>query len=208
MVIDHTHPFYEMIWNRAGASRYNGAYYYSKEIVSNIIPRVETDYNWVTIRIPNKCFDHSIVFVHNNKVPGLYDYLKPYKDLILVCGIVSTCMKVAHLGRAIHLPLSIDTEEVRRYATKKTKGAAFVGRPNKRKGMTLPDNIDFLEGLPREKLLEEVAKYREVYAVGRCAIEARCLGAKIKPYDPRFPDTSIWRVIDNKEAAEILQKKL
>ena len=47
-----------------------------------------------------------------------------------------------------------------------------------------------------------------VYAVGRTASEAKALGCKLKPYDPRFPKVSFWKVIDNKDAAKILQEKL
>ena len=208
MIISHEHQDYIKQWIGAGINRYNGAYYYSKEIVKNIIPKVETSRNWLTIRRPGIAVDHSIVFIHNNKIPGLYNYLRPCKDLVLVCGITETCDKMRFLGKPIYLPLSIDVAEVEKYKTKKTKQAAFVGRPTKRKGLNLPDDIDILEGLPREELLTEMAKYKEVYAVGRCAVEARALGCKLRSYDPRFPHTNRWRVLDNSEAAEILQKKL
>ena len=33
-------------------------------------------------------------------------------------------------------------------------------------------------------------------------------GCEIMPYDKRFPDPSIWRVLDNRDAAKILQQKL
>lgn len=208
MIISHENPEYIKRWQVSGINKYNGAYYYSKEIVKNIIPKVDTDRNWLTIRIPGIAIDHSIVFIHNNKIPGLYEYLKPCKDLVLVCGVTETCAKVKHLGKAIYLPLSIDVAEVEKYKTKKTKQTAFVGRPAKRSGLKLPEGIDIIEGLPREELLAEMAKYKEVYAVGRTAIEARCLGCKLRPYDTRYPHTNRWRVIDNSEAAEILQKKL
>ena len=208
MIISHEHPEYIKRWKQAGINKYNGAYYYSKEIVKNIIPKVDTSRNWLTIRIPEIVLDHSIVFIHNNKIPGLYNYLRPCKDLVLVCGITETCEKMKYLGKAIYLPLSIDVAGVEKYKTKKTKQAAFVGRPAKRSGLKLPDGIDILEGLPREELLTEMAKYKEVYAVGRCAVEARALGCKLRPYDPRFKHTNRWRVLDNSEAAEILQKKL
>lgn len=208
MIISHESPEYKRAWEHSGVNRFNGAYYYSKEIVENIIPRVETDRNWLTIRVPSRPMDHSIVFVHNNKIPGLYDYMKPCKDTVLVCGVTETCAKVKHIGKAIYVPLSIDTAEVEKYRTKKTRDIAFVGRPPKRRGVIFPPGVDIIEGLPREELLTEMAKYKQVYAVGRTAIEARCLGCKLLAYDPRYPHTNRWRVVDNKEAAEILQKKL
>ena len=74
--------------------------------------------------------------------------------------------------------------------------------------MKLPKGIDFIEGIRREDFLEQMAQYETVYAVGRTAIEAKALGCKLKPYDPRFPKVSFWKVIDNKDAAKILQEKL
>ena len=37
MIIDHTHPEYIKAWNSIGKSKWNGAYYYSIEIVENIM---------------------------------------------------------------------------------------------------------------------------------------------------------------------------
>ena len=208
MIIDHNHPAYRKKWQRSGNNRFTGAFFYSKEIVKDIIPRVNTDRNWITVNVQGTGCDHAIVFIHNNLHPENYDWLKQYEDLVLVCGIPETVEKVSHLGKAIYLPLSIDVENVKQYARPKTKKAAFVGRKAKRKGVELPEGIDYIEGLPRTKLLAAMAEYEEVYAVGRTAIEAKALGCKVLPYDPRFPDPERWRVLDNKEAAQMLQEKL
>lgn len=210
MIIDHNHPLYRVKWQNAGANAYNGAFYYSKEIAKNIIPRVKTNYNWITVNIEQTACDHAIVFIHNNLRPERYAWLENYKDLVLVCGVEETMAKVAHLGQPIYLPLSVDVEEVSRYRTEKTKDTAFVGRPAKRNyaGVKLPLAIDYLENLPRTKLLEEMAQYKNVYAVGRCAIEAKVLGCQVKAYDPRFPNPERWKVLDNTQAAEILQQEL
>ena len=208
MIYDHTSKVYRAKWKLSGDDKFNGAYYYSQEIVANIIPEVKTDRNWVTINAPSQCEDHSIVFIHNNLDPGLYDWMAAFNDLILVCGVESTCEKVKHLGTPIYLPLSIDVKEVEEHkVAKKTKKVAYVGRKMKRT-FNLPEDIDFLEGMPRELLLDELAKYKKVYAVGRCALEAKVLGCEVLPYDDRFPDPSIWEVLDNKDAAKILQQKL
>lgn len=53
-----------------------------------------------------------------------------------------------------------------------------------------------------------MAEYRRVYATDRCAIEAKILGCEILPFDPKHPDPEKWEVLDNLEAAYILQKKL
>ena len=129
---------------------------------------------------------------------------------MLVCGIPETVEKVSHLGKAIYLPLSVNIENVKKYKCKKTKEVAYVGRRSKRfaKGIKLPKNIDYIESMPPTKLLQEMAKYKKVYAVGRCAIEARILGCEVLPFDSRFPDVERWEVLDNKEAAKMLDKML
>ena len=209
MIIDHDHPAYRKKWDALGNGRYNGAFYYSKEIVKNIIPNVDTDRNWVTILVPNTCVDHSIVFIHNNVNMGLYDYLKDYKDLILVCGVQETVKKIKqHTGhKAIYLPLSVDVEYVQQFIRPKTKGIAYVGRMEKTKYMSLPPNIDYIHGLKRQDLLPVMAEYTKILAVGRTAIEGRILGCQIINADKRYPNKR-WRILDNKDAAKILQDKL
>lgn len=212
MILDHTHPLYKSRLKNAGNNKYNGAYYYSKEIVKNIIPYVKTDRNWVTVNLPtidpSINLNHSIVFIHNNLQPNAYQWLRRYNDLILVCGVPSTLSKMVFFGNPIYLPLSVDVKSVERYKTlHKTKDAAFAGRLNK---MTkrLPSNIDILSGIPQSKLLVEMSRYQKIYAVGRTAIQAKILGCEIGVYDERFPDPSVWKVLDNKTAAKILQNEL
>ena len=217
MIYDHDHPWYRARWQYSGNSRWNGAYYYSQEIVRNIIPRINTSRSWVTVNIPienrvpqfDACAEsHSIVFVHNNLHPENYEWLSRYDDLILVCGIPETMEKVEHLGTPIHLPLSIDVEEVRQHIRPKTRGSAFVGREPKCRGVEFPPGVDIIHGMRREILLDVMAEYRSVYAVGRTALEAKVLGCEILPYDDRFPDPDVWQVLDNRDASVILQEKL
>ena len=209
-IIGTDHPVYKSKWKNLKQERFNGAYYYAKEIERNIIPKIDTDRNWVLLNVRPFAFNHSIIFIHNNMYPFIYDWLGStgFRDLVLVCGVPETCEKVKHIGRTIYLPLSVDVKEVEQYKTRKTRGAAFVGRQPKRNGITFPSDTDFIEGLPRQELLQEMAKYKTVYAVGRTAIEAKILGCNIEPYDPRFPDPSIWKVVDNSEAAAMLQERL
>lgn len=202
MIISHEHPLYPQ------KEQHNGAYHYSKAICDFFIPTIETDRNWITINIPNKAVNHSVVFIHSNKGCAKYEFLHEYQDLVLVCGVPNTIPKVNHLGRAIYLPLSIDTEYVSKFKRKKTKEYAYVGRPEKRDGVMFPEGTDFIENLPREELLRELAKYKKVFAVGLCALEALCLGCEVLPYDDRYPDPSIWRVLDCRDAAKLLQTKL
>lgn len=208
MIIDHNDELYRQRWQTLEKNKYNGAFYYSKEIVQNIIPNVTTDRNWITINSKGHGIDHAIVFVHNNLHPENYEWLKEYEDLILVCGIEETCEKVSHIGTPVYLPLSIDLRYISQFKTRKTKQICFAGRKSKHSGIKLPRGIDYIQGIKRQEFLKEIAKYRKVYAVGRVAIEAAALGCEILPYDPRFPDTSIWKVLDNREAAKMLQKEL
>lgn len=210
-IIDHTNAAYMTRWRIKGADKYNGAYFYSQEIVKHIIPYVKTDRNWVTINTLGRGhgnIDHSIVFIHNNLEPKRYSWLSQYEDLILVCGIESTMDKVKHLGTPIYLPLSVNVEKVEKYrVAEKTKKSAFAGRPGKLNSR-VPFTCDRLCGLPRNILLREMAKYETIYAVGRTAIEAKILNCQIGIYDPRFPDPNIWKVLDCRDAAKILQKEL
>ena len=208
MIYDHNCKAYRIKHERLNIDRYNGAYYYSKEIVKNIIPNVKTDRSWVTINCLGKCEDGAIVFIHNNLYPDIYRWLEDYKDLILVCGVPSTCEKVKHLGRAIYLPLSVDVPYVAQFRTEKTRKRAYVGRSEKREGKEFPRDTEFLEAMPRRELLSAIAQFEEVYAVGRCAIESIILGCRVLPFDERFPDPGFWQVVDNREAARMLQVEL
>ena len=205
MITDHTSPFYT---RPNGPGKYNGAYYYSCEIVKNIIPQIRTDRDWLTINAEGAPIRAgTIVFIHNNLYPKMYNWLQGIPDLILVCGIPETTEKVRHLGTPIYLPLSVDVEEVRQYRTeKKTRGTCYAGRSGKKKN--IPNGTELLQALPRPEFLRRLAEYENAYAVGRVAIEAKILKCNILPYDDRFPDPSRWEVIDNSEAAQMLQIEL
>ena len=112
MIISHEDP--ESIEERShlGPSFHNGAYYYSKDIVENIIPYVKTDRNWITIMVGKKCLDHSIYFIHNNLYPYKYNFIKNYKDVIVVSGTPETARRVRNLGYSFYLPLSVDVEHI------------------------------------------------------------------------------------------------
>ncbi|MBO7715535.1 MAG: hypothetical protein J6S85_18375 [Methanobrevibacter sp.] len=216
MIIDHTNPLYvKKRKSLTNGNQYNGAYYYSKEIVKNIIPNVKTDRNWITIRLPEMTDhpDHSIVFIHNNRNPNYYAYLRDYKDCVLVCSLESTAYNMRFFSdKVIYLPLSVDVEQVKKYRVKeKTKEVSFAGRLVKISPMyhaPVPKDCDILTGMPQAKLLREMSKYKKIYATGRTAIQAKILGCEVLAHDPNFMDTRVWQVLDNKEAAKILQHKL
>lgn len=214
MIIDHTNPLYVKKRNAMSQDgKYNGAYYYSKEIVKNIIPNVKTDRNWITIRLPEMTIhpDHSIIFIHNNRNPNYYSYLKNYKDCILVCSLPTTAENLRFFGKTIYLPLSVDVKQVERYRVKeKTKEIAYAGRKLKLSYFNnrVPSGVDILSGMPQTSLLREMAKYKTIYASGRTAIQAKILGCEVLPHETNFPDSSVWKVIDNRESAKMLQKML
>lgn len=206
MIIDTNHPAYQMKYRAMWHGRFNGAYYYSKEIGEFIIPNIKTDRNWVTINVPPFAADHSIVFIHNNIFPSRYDWLSQYKDLVLVCGVPETCEKVKHLGKTIYLPLPIDVEYVKSFRCEKDKDTCYAGRARKFAQYILDG--DPICDVPREEMLARMAHYKKCYAVGRTAIEAKLLGCEVLPYDERFPDPSIWQPFTYEDAVNVLQKKL
>lgn len=211
MIIDHNHPEYIARWKKLGKSKYNGCYYYSQEIVQNIIPRVKTDRDWNTVgRDMEGMHNGMIVFLHDNSTPWNYDWLKNYKDLILVCSSEYTQKSVIYSGKTILLPMSIDTEYVKQFRTKKTKDTCFVGNVWVKSNTTtrIPGKVDFFRSLPREKLLKEVAKYKKCFAIDRCAIEAKVLGCELLPIKVTYGCDDIGRVLDNRDAAKILQEEL
>lgn len=219
-IIDTTNPNYLAYcknFHQKGKGFHNGAYYYSLEIVKNIIPNVKTKRPWDTLGMKfMRTYDHAIVFLHNNKNPDkTYDWLGRYKDLVYVCSSKASltwAMDQRNGKGAILLPLSVDVNYVKQFKTKKTKDACYAGNRWKFKGPDIakyvPEGTDFPpKDLPREELLKFIAPYKTCYAIGRCAIEAAVLGCEVKNCDHRYEGVE-WLVLDNKEAAKILQESL
>lgn len=214
MILDHTNPLYAKKRNSLGANKYNGAYYYSRDIVRYIIPNVKTDRNWITVRLKDMVDhpDHSIVFIHNNRNPNYYEYLQNYKDCILVCGLPKTVENLSFFGKAIYLPLSVHVDSVKKYRVKnKTKEMAFAGRMikiSKEYHAPVPKECDILTNMPQYRLIQEMAHYKKVYCTGRTAIQAKILGCEIGVHDPNFTDPNFWKVVDCYEASQMLQKMI
>lgn len=208
MIISHLSEEYKKL----PIEHNNGAFYYSKDLVENIIPFIKTDRNWICINAENTCLDHSIVFIHNNKNPERYTWLAEYKDLILVCSSIKTLQTMIEMFPKFHcifIPLSIDTAYVEKFRVKrKTKKIAYFGRMEKiPESIAKDETIDKITGLDRDELLRTVAKYKTVYAIGRCAVEAKCLGCEVISHEGEFENKS-WDVIDNKEIIPELQRIL
>ena len=190
----------------------NGAFFYSKEMLENVVPYIKTERNWVLINAEQQCFDHSIVLIHNNAHPERYEWLTPFKDLILVCSSIKTLKTMIEMfphQHSIFIPLSIDTNYVKKFkAARKTRDVAYFGRLEKiPKEIAEDASIDKIFGTDREKILKEVSKYRKVYAIGRCALEAKCLGCEVESHAGEY-ENQTWEVIDNKEIIPELQRIL
>lgn len=188
----------------------NGAYYYAKEIYENIIPKIKTKRNWVLVNIDGECYDNSIVFIHNNKNPERYYWLKDYKNLITVSSNIHTLNIINEMFPKFHnilIPLSIDTEYVKQFKTKrKTKKVAYFGRIEKcPENIMVDKSIDKIYGDEREKLLKKVASYQKVYAIGRCSLEAKCLGCKVESHDGEYKNVD-FKLLDNKDVIPELQR--
>lgn len=214
MIIDHNHPEYEAIRKKCGNGKYNGCWYYSNEIVKNIIPNVNTKRDWNTVgRELTGMHDGMIVFLHDNSTPWNYEWLHKYKDLVLVCSSEYTLNSVIYSGHTVYLPMSIDTEYVKQFRVKrKTKDICFAGNLWVKANITNPSvldssKIDFFSSLPREELLKEVAKYKRCIAIDRVAQECQVLGCELVPIETRYGCDSV-EVLDNRDAAKILQEEL
>lgn len=209
------HPKFLERRSKLKAGQYNGAYYYSKEIIENIMPRVKTDRPWDTLGMRAVgTYDHALVFIHHNiNMDNVYYWLRGYEDLVLVVSSPYTLNWAKATGyKAIYVPLSIDTEYVSKFKTKKTKDTCYCGNIwSFRKdeiAETIPNDVDFQpRNICREELLKFMAPYKKVYAIGRCALEAQCLGAELLQCYKKF-DLSHWKLVDNKEAAKIMQEQL
>lgn len=206
---------YKKIFFANGRGAHNGAYYYSKEIVKNIIPNVSTSRPWDTLGMKGVgSKSNAIVFLHNNIHPGTnYAWLSKYSNLVLVTSNHMVEKWARTVGyKTIFLPLSVDVEYVKKFKVKKTKDACYSGNRWKFKDNDLkkyvPSDVDYPPAdLEREELLKFIAPYKKCYCIGRCAIEAQVLGCKIMKCDHRYePDD--FPVLDNKDAAKILQREL
>ena len=195
-------------WKDTHVGTNNGAYWYSKELLENIVPKIKTDRNWVLINVDNQCADHSIVFIHNNANPERYFWLSDYHDLILVCSQIKTLQFLVEMlpqFHTVYLPLSIDTNYVKKFKTKKTKDWAYFGRECKCPDEIKYSGVDLIYGKNRDEQLKKVAKYKNVYAIGRCALEAKCLGCKTVSHRGEYENTD-FKLLDNSEVIPMLQK--
>ena len=72
----------------------------------------------------------------------------------------------------------------------------------------IPNDVDVLSSLPREELLRKLAQYKKAMAIDRCALEALTLGCELLSMECTYGCDKVDHVVDNREAAKILQEKL
>lgn len=207
-IISHLSPE----WINLQIPHQNGAYWYSKELLERIVPNIKTSRNWVLINAEHACMNHSIVFIHNNAHPERYEWLAPFKDLVLVCSTIKTLNRIIEMfpkQHSIFIPLSIDVDYISKFKVeRKTKGTCYYGRLEKcPEKMMNDESIIKIGNGERDSLLKEVAKYKTVYAIGRCALEALALGCKVLPHKGEYEDVN-FTLTDNKEIIPELQRLL
>lgn len=208
MIYSHLSPE----WTKLNIPHTNGAYWYSKELLERVIPKIKTDRDWVLINAEHNCTDHAIVFIHNNAHPERYEWLAPFKDLVLVCSAVKTLNTMIEMfpkAHSIFIPLSIDVDYIKQFkAKKKTKNICYYGRLEKCPQEILADEtIDKLGDGDRDKLLKQVAKYKTVYAIGRCSLEAQALGCDVKSHSGEYEGVK-FELLDNEDIIPELQRLL
>ena len=199
-------------WINLNIPHTNGAYWYSKELLERVVPNIKTNRDWVLINAEHSCTDRAIVFIHNNAHPERYEWLAPFKDLILVCSTIKTLNTMIEMYPKYHsifIPLSIDVDYIKQFkAKRKTKKVCYYGRLEKCPEKIMEDETigKYGDG-ERDELLKQVAKYKTVYAIGRCALEAKALGCNVVPHEGEYENVD-FALLDNIEIIPELQRLL
>ena len=89
---------------------------------------------------------------------------------------------------------------------RKSRKYAYYGRKEKCPQDILEDEtVDKIFGNDRDECLKLVAKYKNVFAIGRCALEAKCLGCNVLSHAGEYENVD-FEVKDNKEIIPELQR--
>ena len=202
-------------WADLPSGKFNGAYYYSRDIEEHLAPLLTTK-RPINVLGTICCggVDHMVVFIHNYLNPKAYGWLKRYNDVIVVSSDYNVEDEILKNHKVIHLPLSVNVEEIAKHKVKKkTKDACYMGNQWVFKKQELaelvPPEVHRFGEMEREKLWDIVAEYKYAYAIGLCAIEARVLGCRLKMSRYRYPDPEgKFKVFDLREAAVCLQEAI
>lgn len=199
-----------------GITRNNGAYWYAKEIEDIILPKINKKIFIVTagaklynsLEIP----EGAVVVCHDNRTTKKsYGFLFN-KNILWLCSKISTVKTLQESGeKAVYIPLSINTEYVKTFKTKKTKDIAFVGNSwgfKKSYLNSLPKDIVQLSNLERDDLLKEMSQYKKVIAEGRCLMEAQALGCKCEVPKYKNLESVFVDVLDSNDAVHYWEEAL
>lgn len=211
----NTHRFIK--WHsKQGITRNNGSYWYAKEIEDIILPHINKRLFIVTaaatIYNKHEIPDNAIVVCHDNRTTiNSYGFLFK-KNILWICSKHSTVKTLIREGeRAVYIPLSIDTEHVKKFKSRKTKGTAYVGNSwafKKSYLSTLPKSIAQISNLDRDDLLKEMAKYKNVIAEGRCLMEAQALGCKCETPKYENLESVYVELLDSRDAIPFWKEAL
>lgn len=211
----NTHRFIK--WHsKQGITRNNGSYWYAKEIEDIILPHINKRLFIVTaaasIYNKHEIPDNAIVVCHDNRsTVNSYGFLFQ-KNILWICSKHSTVKTLIREGeRAVYIPLSIDTEHVKKFKSRKTKGTAYVGNSwafKKSYLSSLSKDIAQLSNLDRDDLLKEMAKYKNVIAEGRCLMEAQALGCKCETPKYENLESVYVELLDSRDAIPFWKEAL
>lgn len=221
IIYDHeSHPIWMPVYRAKfqSAGRTNGAYTYSQDIRKYHIPVIiesiakskKYEYTLITTvgrlspGIVPKETQLIIYYLHENtlrEMPRVKEIISWYKGkIIFITARIETIREIQKLGiSAIHLPLSIETSALAKYAKKrKYAGKRVIYFGNKYLGKDGAydatraafesngwqwdeiSNNQFNGGerLPRDKILKILANYKYGIGEGRCFLEMNALGIK------------------------------
>jgi hypothetical protein len=213
IIQDHNTNEYKIAQARLKSGKFNGAYFYSKEIVDCFIPKIKTSYNWQTIN-HQTAPEHCIVFVHSNNALYRYDYLLTYRDIILVCSTHNSVKELKKKGhkKVVYVPLSIDTEYLSQFKNEYKNGTIAAGNlwafTPQTKQFFIHNGIKHYHDVEREDLLRLISKSETVYAIGRTAMEAIYLGANVIQPDKEYPVEKYTTYFTQKKAISILKRHI
>lgn len=209
-------PNYQRLYDALGPSaRYNGLWYYSQTLEKYLVPRVKTDRPWNLIGLkPCGGVDNMIVIVHNNIEPGKeYNWLRKFRNTVCISNIRRAAEEVSQYSYSIYMPPCIDIKEVRSFGKgiKKDQDTCFAGNPWPKYRTEIdkyvPAWVHRFGPMPREEFLPILAHYKNAYAIGVTAAEARALGCNILKRSDEF-DPEDFPLIDCKDAAKCIEHAL
>lgn len=203
---------YEALPNSA---KYNGLYYYSQTFEKYIVPKVNTDRPWHLIGLKSCGGENNmIVLVHDNLHPDkVYSYLRKYTNTVCICNTRDSAEAVSKYSYSIFLPTCVEIEEVRQFGkgVKKDQDACFAGNPwpalRDEIEQFVPPWVHRFGPMPREQFLPILAHYKNVYAIGVTAVEARALGCNILKRRAKF-EPEDFPLFDCKDAVKCIEHAL